>query len=97
MLVIIQIGIFPKFLSYKAIPEEVKTFFIYRDGKAILMLSHILSYFIFKVNSEGLFMVTFGVFLLTKLSSEGPWESCAVYIIKASTWLRAEVLHKFST
>lgn len=97
MLVMVQVGIFPQFLSYKAIPKELKTFFLYIDGKAILMLSHILSYFIFKVNLEGLFMVSFGAFLITKLSSEGPWESCAVYIVKAATWLRAEVLHKFST
>lgn len=61
-----KLGIFPKFLSYEAISGNV----LY--GKAVLMISHVLLYSIVKVNSEGLFIVTSGVFLHTKLSSQGP-------------------------
>jgi len=57
----------------------------------MLILSHVLLHAIFRVNSESLFIVTSGVFLHTKLSSEGLWDSGAVYIVKAATWLRVEL------
>lgn len=43
------------------------------------------------MTSRGFVFFSSGVFLHIKFSSEGLWESCAIYIVKAATWLRAEL------